>query len=261
MKKISRFILITILFFLFLTPFLAASIEFKSPIKFTTPSEIFTSITKFAYFILVPIAIIVVLIGAFQFLTAAGASDKISKAKQTIFYGVIGLAVVILAAATPSILINILGLESLKENPSLTIINSPEEIQTQISIIESDITTLQQSLAIAQEKGEAELAESISKKISQLETKKQSLALLLQSLTKLTETGQTFSGEWANFVLDSQAGAAFLAKYGIKNEEGWYLMLDGGRYNPETKTYIGPTGKIYTETRVLNEGAIMYCGQ
>lgn len=261
MKKISRFILITILFFLFLTPFLAASIEFKSPIKFTTPSEIFASITKFAYFVLVPIAIIIVLIGAFQFLTAAGAPDKISKAKQTIFYGVIGLVVVIFAAAVPSILINILGLEVLKENPPLTIIDSPERIQTQISIIESDIATLQQSLAIAKEKGETEIAESISKKISQLETEKQSLTLWLQSSTQLTETDQTFSEEWANFVLDSQAGAAFLANYGIKNEEGWYLMVDGGRYNPETKTYIDPMGKIYTETRVLNEGIIMYCGQ
>ncbi len=111
MRKFPVFNLILVLLFLFLIPFLTNAIEFGPYTKFQSLFEIFDSIRKFAYLFLAPIAIIVVLVGAFQFLTSAGAPDKIAKAKQTLFYGVIGIAVVIFAAAIPTILMNVMGIE------------------------------------------------------------------------------------------------------------------------------------------------------
>ncbi len=45
------------------------------------------------------VAVIVIIIGGVQYMTSAGDSSKVKKAKDTILYGVIGLIVVILAFA------------------------------------------------------------------------------------------------------------------------------------------------------------------
>jgi hypothetical protein len=43
------------------------------------------------------IAVIIILIGGFKWMTAQGAEDKVEKAKDTIKYGLIGLAIILLA--------------------------------------------------------------------------------------------------------------------------------------------------------------------
>ncbi len=43
------------------------------------------------------IAVIIILIGGFRWMTAQGAEDKVEKAKDTIKYGLIGLAIILLA--------------------------------------------------------------------------------------------------------------------------------------------------------------------
>ena len=45
------------------------------------------------------VAVIVIILGGVQYMTSAGDSGKVKKAKDTILYGVIGLVVCILAAA------------------------------------------------------------------------------------------------------------------------------------------------------------------
>ncbi len=113
MRKFSSIFLSLVLIILILTPFIISSeeITFGPYTKSQSISDVFKSIQNFAYLFLIPLTIIVVLIGAFQFLTSAGAPDKTAKAKQILFYGAIGLAVVILAAALPSILMNLMGIE------------------------------------------------------------------------------------------------------------------------------------------------------
>lgn len=111
MRKSSNFILFSVLLFLFLLPLLAASVTIGPYTNLLTLFDVFDSVKKFAYFFLAPIAIVVVLIGAFNFLTSAGDPTKVAKAKQILTYGAIGVAVVILAAALPSILMNVMGIE------------------------------------------------------------------------------------------------------------------------------------------------------
>ena len=43
------------------------------------------------------IAVIIILIGGFKWMTARGAEEKVEKAKDTIKYGLIGLAIILLA--------------------------------------------------------------------------------------------------------------------------------------------------------------------
>ena len=45
------------------------------------------------------VAVVVIIFGGVQYMTSAGDSSKVKKAKDTILYGVIGLIVCILAAA------------------------------------------------------------------------------------------------------------------------------------------------------------------
>ncbi len=81
-------------------------------IKLTDPlggTETFTSVsTAVAAFlfwdIASPLAVIMVLIGAFQFMTSAGDPEKVSRARKTIMYAAIGLVVALLAGGIVSII-------------------------------------------------------------------------------------------------------------------------------------------------------------
>ena len=55
------------------------------------------------------IAVIVIIIGGVQYMTSTGDSSKVKKAKDTILYGVIGLGVVILAAAIVNAVITLVS--------------------------------------------------------------------------------------------------------------------------------------------------------
>lgn len=113
MKRIHILIIIfSILVFIYF--FVSAqTITFGPYTKAKTLNELAKEIQKIAYLILIPLSILMILIGAFQFLTSAGAPEKTTKAKQTLFYAAIGVFLIILAAAFPSILSMILGVEKL----------------------------------------------------------------------------------------------------------------------------------------------------
>ena len=56
------------------------------------------------------VAVVVVIIGGFQYMTSSGDAGKVKKAKDTILYGIIGLVVCVLAFAIVNFVIaNILG--------------------------------------------------------------------------------------------------------------------------------------------------------
>lgn len=56
-----------------------------------------------------PIVVIMVLVGAFQILTAGGSPERVSKGRNTIFYAVIGYAIVLVAEGLTFIIREILG--------------------------------------------------------------------------------------------------------------------------------------------------------
>lgn len=58
--------------------------------------------------IAIPLATIMVLVGAFQFMTGGGDPEKISKARKTILYAAIGFAIALIASGVSSIIKSVL---------------------------------------------------------------------------------------------------------------------------------------------------------
>lgn len=58
--------------------------------------------------IAIPLATIMILVGAFQFMTGGGDAEKISRARKTIMYAAIGFAIALIASGASSIIKSIL---------------------------------------------------------------------------------------------------------------------------------------------------------
>jgi hypothetical protein len=58
--------------------------------------------------IAIPLATIMVLVGAFQFMTGGGDPEKISRARKTILYAAIGFAIALIASGVSSIIKSVL---------------------------------------------------------------------------------------------------------------------------------------------------------
>ena len=71
--------------------------------------ETITSIIKIALGLLGLVAVVIILIGGFRWMTAAGREDQIDSAKQTIFAGIIGLAIIMSAWALATFVIGSLS--------------------------------------------------------------------------------------------------------------------------------------------------------
>lgn len=59
-------------------------------------------ILNWVYGVIGLVAVAMIIIGAIQYVTSQGSADKAKKAKNTILYAVIGLVIVLLAAAITS---------------------------------------------------------------------------------------------------------------------------------------------------------------
>ena len=65
--------------------------------------------TNWLFMILMVIAVIMIVVGGFIYITAAGDPDKASKAKMYIVYALIGIAIAVFAKVLPSIIRFIMG--------------------------------------------------------------------------------------------------------------------------------------------------------
>jgi hypothetical protein len=63
-----------------------------------------TSVTNFLFTIAIPLCGILILVGGFQMMTAAGDPEKFSKGKKTLLYTVIGFVVVLLAGSVAALI-------------------------------------------------------------------------------------------------------------------------------------------------------------
>lgn len=66
------------------------------------PTGIFRTITNVLLFIIGAVSVIMLIIGGFKYVTSQGDSSKVTEAKNTILYAIIGLIVAILAFAVIS---------------------------------------------------------------------------------------------------------------------------------------------------------------
>ncbi|MDO8584530.1 MAG: hypothetical protein Q7R85_00185 [bacterium] len=87
----------------------AHAITIANPLGYNTISDLICGIAAALAVIAGAIAVIMVLYGAFQILTAGGEPKKFEEGRHTIIYAAIGLAVVLLASGIVSLVGNILG--------------------------------------------------------------------------------------------------------------------------------------------------------
>ena len=67
------------------------------------------ALINFLYSLAVPICVIMVLVGGFQMVTAAGDPAKFSTGRKTILYAVIGFAVILIAGGVSTLIKNFLS--------------------------------------------------------------------------------------------------------------------------------------------------------
>jgi len=105
MKKI---ILISILLSL---PIVVSAVEFQNPLEYETVEELIDKIISFIFYIAVVFAPLMIIIGAFYLLTAAGDPKKIGTGKNIIIYTLIGLVIIMLARGLLAMVESIIGVK------------------------------------------------------------------------------------------------------------------------------------------------------
>lgn len=88
----------------------AQSVVLTDPLGGKTLPQVINNVTHFlSTAIAIPLATIMVLIGAFQMTTSAGNSEKYTKGKNTLIWAAIGFAVAVLASGVTTLITNILS--------------------------------------------------------------------------------------------------------------------------------------------------------
>ena len=83
--------------------------ELHIPQGETDLPQVIINIVNIVLGLLALIAVIIVLIGGFEWMTAAGSEEKVDKAKKRLIAGLIGLAIIFLAYALVTFVLNKLG--------------------------------------------------------------------------------------------------------------------------------------------------------
>lgn len=95
-------------------PLLARAVEFSGGGGIANCSQLFTVLDRFARFgggIVVAIATIVFLIGAFYFLFSGGSEEAVKKGRSLILYGAVGIVVALIAFSLPTLIRGITGIQ------------------------------------------------------------------------------------------------------------------------------------------------------
>ena len=108
MQKSFQFIFPYIfLFFINITAVFAQSIQ--NPLGDATISSVITRIVQFIFTFGLAVAVIVLAIGAFQYLFSFGSEQKVSQAHKTMWYAVIGIIIMLAGQGITSLIKSILG--------------------------------------------------------------------------------------------------------------------------------------------------------
>jgi len=107
MKKIFSTLILTLL----LLPLLTLAIEFQNPLEYETFDELVTAIISFIFTIAVVVTPLMIIIGAFYLLTAAGDPKRVETGKTIISYALIGLVVILLARAIIYVIKSAIGVK------------------------------------------------------------------------------------------------------------------------------------------------------
>jgi hypothetical protein len=88
----------------------ANNLKLTNPLNTTDFSVVLNNFLNFLFTdIVLPLTVIMVLVGAVEFMTSAGDPEKVSRAKNTLIYAAIGVVVAGLATSATSIIKSIIG--------------------------------------------------------------------------------------------------------------------------------------------------------
>lgn len=87
----------------------AGSLCICNPWRATTVEGLIENVINFIFYIATAITPVLVLYGAFTFITSGGEVDKVNKAKKIIWYTIIGYAIVLFSRGLASLLEQALG--------------------------------------------------------------------------------------------------------------------------------------------------------
>jgi len=110
MKNNILKILFLLLLSAFLIPFVvnAVSVEISNPLTASTLDELIEGVINFIFTIATAVFPLMIVIGAFYFLTAAGNPQQVQTAKTIILYTIIGYAIILISRGLIYIVRNII---------------------------------------------------------------------------------------------------------------------------------------------------------
>ena len=109
MKKLSVFILICGIILIVSPIANAQTVEIPNPLRWDNIEEVINGIIDFLKIIVIPIGTVMVIIGGLQYMLSGGSEEKVTKAKSTILYAIIGIVIVLSVKFIVGIVQEILG--------------------------------------------------------------------------------------------------------------------------------------------------------
>ena len=108
----KKYLFLALLIVLFAPVTINAQVEIENPVTSDSLWELLSKVIDFIFYISISIASLMIIIGAYFFLTSAGEPGKVQTAKNVILYALIGLVVVFLSKAIINLLLEIFGVEA-----------------------------------------------------------------------------------------------------------------------------------------------------
>ena len=111
--KLFRLFIIFFLFYLCFAPNLVhgqgVNISITNPLKYDTLDELVRGIINFIFWVATAAAPLMIVIGAFYFLTSAGNPQQVDTGKKIILYTLIGYAIIFVSYGLITVIKDILG--------------------------------------------------------------------------------------------------------------------------------------------------------
>jgi magnesium-transporting ATPase (P-type) len=111
MKKVYVAIALIFLISLAALPLGVLAQQDKIPENIQSPEQLVklvTTLTDWIFTIFILLAVVFIVIGAMQFVTAGGKPESVSEARQKIIWAAVGIIVALVARAIPAVLENII---------------------------------------------------------------------------------------------------------------------------------------------------------
>jgi len=107
MRKILTVLLLSFILMSQASPVMAFTLV--NPIGITSIEDLIRVITNYIFYLAIIIAPVMIIIGAFMFMTSAGDPKKVSTGKNIILWTVVGLAVILFSKGIMSLIKSVLG--------------------------------------------------------------------------------------------------------------------------------------------------------